>query len=271
MGLFQPVWKSENKEKAIKSVKKITNRTKLKKIIKNAPLEEVRVAAYEKLQNALVFIINNDYNPLQIRSMALDELSDQEKLVDIVKSNIDFSLREKAVNKITEQSALADIAKNVYLFFHYVISKLTDRSLLIDVVKNANDKDVRTGACAKLGHDFNGCKCKLCGNVTRHEWNKCVCTICGELSDFPHLKGGNKREENESDHAGPWVSDGQCRKKCSACGARYYDHTLNGINSGSAPYQKYKCSKCDYEGTISIGYQGEAQRKHNLKFQRGRV
>gem|GEM_PF-5709889 len=40
--LFKPAWQSNNLEKAIKSVEKITNEEKLALIIETAPLEKVR-------------------------------------------------------------------------------------------------------------------------------------------------------------------------------------------------------------------------------------
>jgi hypothetical protein len=49
MWFFKPAWMSDNKEKALKAVSKETDQAKLTKIFNSAPLFDVRLAAFRKL------------------------------------------------------------------------------------------------------------------------------------------------------------------------------------------------------------------------------
>ena len=62
MELFTPAWKSENEEKTLDAVEKITGQKKLAQVAKEAEYWNVRKAAVAKLtdQNVLADIAKND-------------------------------------------------------------------------------------------------------------------------------------------------------------------------------------------------------------------
>jgi hypothetical protein len=72
------------------------------------------------------------------------------------------------------------------------------------------------------GHQWNGCKCKRCGEISNagHQWvlieNKCIekCAICGKERDLRH----------------EWMLwEDKCIKKCAVCGKeRTMEHEWNG-------------------------------------------
>jgi len=86
------------------------------------------------------------------RVAAVNKLTDQNKLADIAKNDIDYYVRWTAVEKLTDQNVLADIAKNddeIYVC-KAAIEKLTDQNVLADIAKNAAESDVRKAAVEKL-------------------------------------------------------------------------------------------------------------------------
>ena len=106
MGLFSPVWMTKNvkkKEKAIESVKKITDQDELYKIAREAPLDDVRVAA----------------------SMLIDDQSKLERLASVFKDTpvnlavIPRLTNMEAVNRIRiyecEREEVRLAAEEVYL------------------------------------------------------------------------------------------------------------------------------------------------------------
>jgi len=106
MGLFKPAWQSDNKEKALRAFNKLSEKKAL---------------------------------------MALNILTDQSILIDIVKSGItNYYVRMEAVKKLTDQALLADVVKYVsdsnlkgvkYDLLKEAIEKLIDQALLADVAK----------------------------------------------------------------------------------------------------------------------------------------
>ncbi len=106
MGLFSPVWMTKNvkkKEKAIEAVKKITDQDELYKIAREAPLDDVRVAA----------------------SMLIDDQSKLERLASVFKDTpvnlavIPRLTNMEAVNRIRiyecEREEVRLAAEEVYL------------------------------------------------------------------------------------------------------------------------------------------------------------
>lgn len=66
--------------------------------------------------------------------------------------NRDWRKRQKAVEKLTDQAVLVDIVKNDDSMFvrEAAVEKITDQAVLADVAKNAKHSDMREAAFAKL-------------------------------------------------------------------------------------------------------------------------
>lgn len=116
MGLFKPVWMSDNQEKALKVVAKETDQVKLEEIAKNAVLVAVRIETIRKLtdQSVLADFAKKDANR-NVRLWAISKLHDQNVLADIAQNDHDYIVREAAIFKLTgqaDQAALIILAKN---------------------------------------------------------------------------------------------------------------------------------------------------------------
>ncbi len=111
------------------------------------------VKACEKL----VDIAKNTKKNLAVRKAAIEKLTDQTILADIVKNTSSFyssssDIRKAAIEKLTDQTLLADIAKNANSsnIQKAAIEKLTDQTILADIVENTFSLDVRKAAIEKL-------------------------------------------------------------------------------------------------------------------------
>ena len=115
MGLFKPAWMSNNTDKALNAVKKISDQEKLIEIAEWANNEDVRVAAVKKIssQDKLIYLVVGGYG-LRCEAMlmaAVEKLTDQRLLVGIVKNgNFSYNVRMKAVNELTDHEALLYLA-----------------------------------------------------------------------------------------------------------------------------------------------------------------
>lgn len=114
MGLFTPIWMSEDvlkEEKAVNSVAKLSNRDQLLKAALQAPLSAVRLAAVEKL-------------------------TDQKALYEIAEATGssentgDRDVCRAARARISDQNLLERLALNPKLSTPDIVGKLTDQSLL---------------------------------------------------------------------------------------------------------------------------------------------
>ncbi len=112
MGLFTPIWKTNEWGKAISYVYACTDQKKLTKIAREAASFEVRQAAIEKLTDQpTVFTIAMGGDPnLDIQAAAAASLTDQALLVRVAREHSWWSVRRAAVGKISDQTALDDIA-----------------------------------------------------------------------------------------------------------------------------------------------------------------
>ena len=130
MGLFDPVWmtnKADKKDAALAAVGKVRNPAQLERIVREAPIGEVRVAAAAKLgdQEALLEIASNNQTHLA-RKAAIAHL-DEEHLVRFAgrKRLGDYNMYNGeeellALDRITSSEALADLclALRIYDFPH---------------------------------------------------------------------------------------------------------------------------------------------------------
>lgn len=104
--------------------------------------------------------------------------------------------------------------------------------------------------CRKLGHDWEGCKCRRCGQIREdgHDWEECKCRRCGRARSEGHdwngclcRRCGQIREEGHD-----WVT-----VVCPRCGGTGYLPYVNcGLSYGdpdygSDPYPKGPPCGCD--------------------------
>ena len=100
MGLFKPAWQSDNREKAMNAVARITDYSTLVEITKTALLSEVHIAAMRKLADDQVYYL-----------LASDQITDQALLEDIARSEREWHIRQHALFGMSDQAAIANIAK----------------------------------------------------------------------------------------------------------------------------------------------------------------
>ena len=180
MGLFTPAWKSENLEKRMKAVKKITefdvetisNQALLKEVALLGSNKYVCEPALKKItdENVLFIIIktiaagNRDgyrTDKGDLIELAVQKITNQALLVDIIKNVRNprselREMRELAIEKITEPNLLVDIAKNAPLYYsrRLAIEKIEDETFLAYVAKNDKDDCVRYAAVEKINDNF---------------------------------------------------------------------------------------------------------------------
>jgi uncharacterized DUF497 family protein len=183
MGLFKPAWMSENSEKALKAVEKLTDQQTLAQAATTALIAEVRLAAVKKLndQTAFANIAKNDLSS-DVRKLAVEKLTNQSILADIAKNHKDYTMRRIAIEKINNAELLVNIAKSIeddelririadklsdYLLSQDIyadiainsinmgncreaVDKLTDQASLAEVAKNGHYAFVRLEAVKKI-------------------------------------------------------------------------------------------------------------------------
>jgi hypothetical protein len=267
MGLFSPAWKSKNEEKALKAIEKMTDQRKLERAARDAYCRRARQAAIEKLtdQTVLADIAKNDKD-WYVRETAVKELTDQAVLTDISINDIydvrrtaiakltgkECDMSEAVVEKLTDQAWIADVAKNdkVYYVRLAAITKLTDQNALADIAKYDKDEGLRQAATAKLT-DQN-----VLAYIAKNDKNWYVCKAAlANIKDpkYLHLKcdGGIHT----------WVTIGTCRKTCSLCGRKEYNHEyqttkhkISGVSDDLMYDTEYRCEKCGHEASTHYGY-----------------
>ena len=136
LDLFKPAWQSDNEEKAIASVQKITDKGTLKKIAIKANYGSVRKAAEEQLDQSILADFAKNNSDADVRMVAVEKLTNQSILVDIAKNDSHSDVRKAAAERLTDQSILADIAKNDSdsSVHKEAMEKLTDQSTLTEEV-----------------------------------------------------------------------------------------------------------------------------------------
>ena len=127
---FTPVWKSENEEKALKAVEKMTD--ELARVAREALNWRVRVSAVKKL-------------------------TDQEILTDIAKNDKNRDVCETAVDKLTNQVFLAGVAKNAnnIEIRMYAAKKIIDKDIVqkiyTEIAQDEGlDEDIRTQVAEQI-------------------------------------------------------------------------------------------------------------------------
>jgi hypothetical protein len=147
MGLFTPAWKSKNEEKAIRSVKKMTDQKKLVQIIRESGNWRLRKAAVENLSDQTLLASVAIHDPEEyVRKAAVEKITDQTQLAHIAINDKDRNVRETAVKNeyFVDQKALARIVKSESNFNvrNAAVEKLFDPNELKNVVKYFSNIDI---------------------------------------------------------------------------------------------------------------------------------
>ncbi len=168
MGLFEPVWQSDDREKeakAVEYVRKTTNQAKLAKIAEHAPLISVRQEAARKLDNPerLIALATKE-EEFWVRERAMSSLPEsmltQEMYADLVihtpMASSSWANSVNALDKLTDQAALLAVinADKKELENEFVrwkaVCKLSNQAVLAQLVKDSVYEDVRATAAGML-------------------------------------------------------------------------------------------------------------------------
>ena len=152
MGLFEPVWKTNKREKleeALAAVREISDPKKLQEAALNAYLPEVRSEALKRITDprALSEIIFADSTAYEIRREAVSRISDPEVLEEIAMRRQAYPADGDAIAMLSDQEQLRRIAiseqggeqdKAVY--------KISDQQVLAEIAVSAKKGDARITA-----------------------------------------------------------------------------------------------------------------------------
>jgi hypothetical protein len=104
--------------------------------------------------------------------------------------------------------------------FYKKLNAINDTDLLAAIAHESEDLRVRQHACKKLGHDFEGCKCKRCGEVRpQHDLGEnCICKTCGEELHHFVLTGDACKDVKRSESI--TITTSTTNFICTRCNAR---------------------------------------------------
>jgi len=120
---FQPAWQSEDKDKSLKSIEKITDLRVLSKVAQKAPHRETRFEAVFKIRQEMVWVDSKKYT--------------EGLLVDLAKNAEDPHVRLRA-------------ARALKVYHADVTSSINVKKLFSDIAENATDPEVRAAAMKEL-------------------------------------------------------------------------------------------------------------------------
>lgn len=147
MGLFKPAWQGDNKAKALKAVEKAKTASDLAQIARDAPLREVRQAAYQRVSSGMY----PDGDALTIIATGLDlDLCKEafEKLNPAASNYRHFvGLAQKAQLPVIRIMAIEKIQIDLR---HQHTSSSEIHSVLKHISQNDNDDIVRKSASEKI-------------------------------------------------------------------------------------------------------------------------
>lgn len=118
--LLFPAWNSENEKKALKAIAKIKDQAKLLKVAKKARLYAAQKAAIQKMtdQAFLAEVVKRRATGLWER--ALEKITDQNVLLDIIASCYNHDVRRAATAKLTDKKVARQALEE--LFYEYIKS-----------------------------------------------------------------------------------------------------------------------------------------------------
>lgn len=152
MKLFEPVWKTNKREKldeALAAVREINDPKKLREAVLSAYLPEVRAEALKRITDPRVLreIILDNGTAYEIRREAVSRISDTEVLTEIAMRRQAYPADGDAIAILSDQDQLRRIAlsdqggeqdKAVY--------KISDQQVLAEIAVKAEKADARTTA-----------------------------------------------------------------------------------------------------------------------------
>ncbi len=151
MGLFTPVWKERNLEKALAYVDKCNKQSTLTRIANEAYYSEVCIAAINKLtdQDTLYIIAMNRGIT---GDAALERLEDPRLLLRLAVESQTAEKGKKALEKISDNECLIQAARTAYVSAvrEKAASRLTDPAVLKDIARRDKNADVRKAAVEGL-------------------------------------------------------------------------------------------------------------------------
>ena len=183
MGLFKPIWMTDNPkklDKAIAAVGKITDPNKLYEIATTAPFAATRIRATERISDQKMLYqiaLTKEAKYSDVQRGAIERITDQELLkklaneasvskkvlfkrisderflVQIAVEAKDYYLGNAAFECLRSQNAFADVALNAqsdHLREMAVRYRLTDQAALLQVAQNEQNKFIRNAAIVKL-------------------------------------------------------------------------------------------------------------------------
>ena len=157
--LFKPAWQSDNQEKAIKAIEKISNENILKKIVTEAIHHDIRYAAINKINDEtfLKEAISKDKKLLWIE--VVEKITDETFLKKIVLKHWSNYICEIAIKKITDMEFLKEVALNDkddwyedknHRLAVIAVGMLTNDTYLKEIITKGRDRKVRKLALAKI-------------------------------------------------------------------------------------------------------------------------
>ena len=169
MGLFEPAWKSKNREKAIAYVRSINNTYALEEIYREA--YQLGDRYFEVMLTAAMRLVELDCESLlhqrTLRTLALyvcsrdtgdvhlhiiDAIGDPETLVEIAKTANFDQTALAAVRRIDDPELLTDVAKGSKYpeVSQEAILRINDRGLINDIIEHAESDEVQISAAEKV-------------------------------------------------------------------------------------------------------------------------
>jgi uncharacterized protein YcgL (UPF0745 family) len=205
MGLFKPAWLSENREKAMKAVEKLTEQSQLAEVVKNALHTDVRRAAVQRLTDQtvlayaiktltstdfLIQIVQRSEKP-DCALLALEKLTSEDDIIKAKDKCLLRSVNEKACKmlyNIEQKKKLANIDPeqlNKKLEIEkqggYICVKCGGENL----PKVEPPASCVCEHCRQENHSFEERRCS--GGMINHttekieEWEQCV--RCGKIQN----------------------------------------------------------------------------------------
>ena len=183
MGLFKPIWMTDNPKKlgkATKAVEKVKSEDQLFEIATTAPFAATRIRATERISDQRMLYqiaLTKEAKYSDVQRGAIERITDQELLkklaneasvskkvlfkrisderflVQIAVETKDFYLGNAAFDCLRSQKAFADVAlnaKNDHWREMAVRYRLTDQAALLQVAQNEPNDDIRAAAIVKL-------------------------------------------------------------------------------------------------------------------------
>ena len=147
MSLFTPKWKSENKEKAVKSVQKIVSNEKLLEAALQAPLYDVKAEAVKRITDDQILLriiragLNEfsslgspKYNLDRLKQLAFERMSDEQMITEAALYRKPDN--DSYIDKISDEKLLFRLARKYYL--PSAFRKISDNRRQIELAMHNN-------------------------------------------------------------------------------------------------------------------------------------